>query len=121
RVGRHQDAGADRDPARVGGGERQGDEDVGAQELRVVEPRVREAELLRALDRLPGLGGGGEGDPEIHAAGSLVLGEEPREPREGETVTPHDCLLLRRTYSTPRATRPRGAGGGRFQQDPAAL
>ena len=49
------------------GGERHGDEDVGAEELRVVEPRVREAERLGALHGLPGVDAGGEGDAEVHA------------------------------------------------------
>src|SRR5262249_11328274 len=92
-VGRHQDAGADRDAPRVGGGERHGDEDVSAEQLRVVEPRMREAELLGALDRRPGVGGGSECDPEVHAAAYLSLARNPVSLGKAATLVPATLKL----------------------------
>jgi hypothetical protein len=71
-IRRHEDAGPDLDAARALGRERHGDEDVGTQELRVVEPGVREAELFGAPDGLPGVDAGGEGDAEVH--GGILRG-----------------------------------------------
>src|SRR5262249_50398488 len=92
-VGRHQDAGADRDASGVGGGERPGDGAVGAQELGVVQPRVREAELLGALDGLPGEGGGGERDPEIHATAYLSLARNPVSRGKASVLVPATLKL----------------------------
>ena len=55
---------------------RHGDERIGAQHLGVEEPGVGEAEFLRAAHEAPGVGGGGDGDAELH--GQWLLRDSPR-------------------------------------------
>src|SRR5947207_15972358 len=62
----HEHAGAEADLRGLHRRRRHRDEGVGGDHLRVVEPGVREAELLGALRRLPRVAGAGDTDAEIH-------------------------------------------------------
>ena len=66
-VGRDQHAGAELDARGLHRRRRHGDERIGTQHLRVEEPGVGEAKLLGAAHQAPGVGGGGDGDAELHA------------------------------------------------------
>src|SRR5437870_424164 len=67
-----QHAGPEADPGRLHGRRAHRHEHVGVEHLRVVEPRSSVAQLLGALDDLPGVRRRREADPEVHGGGETA-------------------------------------------------
>ena len=65
-VGGHEHPRTEPDAARLGRGQGHRDKDVGAEHLRVVEPGVREPQLLSALRNLPAVNARSDPDSELH-------------------------------------------------------